>query len=126
TTAPNETSELAQWVLPETHFLEAWGDAVALDGTWSVVQPLIRPIWDGRSKIELLARIAGENRRGHELVRETFSAMHGGEDAWRKALHDGVVEGTSRRWTEAVLDAGAVGAAAARIPAAGKGTEVVF
>ena len=127
TQAPNETSALAQWVLPETHFLEEWGDAVALDGTWSLVQPLIRPIWDGRSKIELLARLAGSQQtKGYDLVRATFLENQGSEADWRKALHDGVVDGTSRRWVEATLDAGSVAGAAGRLAAPKDGLELVF
>ena len=50
----NETSRGVTWHLPETHFLEAWGDARAADGTPSVIQPLIAPLHDGRSAAEVL------------------------------------------------------------------------
>ena len=127
TEAPNETSGLAQWVLPETHFLEAWGDALALDGTYSLVPPLIRPIWDGRSKVEILARLAGSKQtKGHDLVRATFLESFGDEGGWRKALHDGLAEGTSRRWVDASLDAGAVAGAAGKVAASKDGLEIVF
>ena len=51
----DETSLESTWHLPEAHFLEAWGDARSYDGTYSVVQPLIAPLWGGRSAIEVLA-----------------------------------------------------------------------
>ncbi len=126
TVAPNETSALAQWVVPETHFLEEWGDALALDGTYSIVQPLVRPIWDGRSKIEFLSRIAGKQQKGYDLVRSNFLASRGGEEAWRKTLHDGVLEGSSGQFVEAQLTAGAIGPAVSRLPAPGTGVELVF
>ncbi len=111
--APNETSLLADWVLPQTHFLEEWGDATALDGTYSVVQPLIQPIWDGRSKVELLSQLAGAPKKGYEIVHGHFLATQGGEAEWRKALHDGVHGGA--QLVEASFQAGAVSAAAAKV-----------
>jgi len=115
TTAPNETSRLADWVLPETHFLEEWSDAVAADGTYSVVQPLVQPIWDGRSKIELLTQVAGAPKKGYDVVYAHFLAAEAGrtELDWRKALHDGVHGGAT--FAEATLDAGAVGNAAGQV-----------
>ncbi|MFL6233464.1 MAG: TAT-variant-translocated molybdopterin oxidoreductase, partial [Thermoanaerobaculia bacterium] len=56
--AVDETAEQAHWHLPGTHFLEAWGDCRSADGTLSVVQPLIAPLFDGHSEIELLALLA--------------------------------------------------------------------
>ena len=45
----DETSDVCQWHLPETHYLEAWGDARAFDGTVTIQQPLIQPLYGGRS-----------------------------------------------------------------------------
>jgi molybdopterin-containing oxidoreductase family iron-sulfur binding subunit len=56
----DETAATATWHLPEAHFLEAWGDARALDGTLSVVQPLIAPLYGARSTVELVALLAAE------------------------------------------------------------------
>ena len=53
----NETSELCTWHVPQAHYLESWGDARSWDGTLGVVQPLIRPLYDGRSPAELLAMV---------------------------------------------------------------------
>ena len=58
----DETAELCHWHIPEAHFLEAWGDARAYDGTVSIIQPLIAPLYDGKSAHEILAVLAG--RRG--------------------------------------------------------------
>ncbi|HYH46389.1 MAG TPA: 4Fe-4S dicluster domain-containing protein, partial [Thermoanaerobaculia bacterium] len=72
----DETAALAHWHLPEAHFLEAWGDCRSSDGTVSVVQPLIEPLFGGRSAVELLGLLAsGEDKPGHDLVRETWTAL---------------------------------------------------
>jgi molybdopterin-containing oxidoreductase family iron-sulfur binding subunit len=95
----DETSLRCSWHVPRAHELEAWGDLRALDGTVSVQQPLIAPLFGGRSDLEMLAIVAGErNWRGHSVVRRTLrDAMGQGagfERAWRRALHAGVVAGT--------------------------------
>ncbi len=91
----NETSRAATWHLPRTHFLEAWGDARSYDGTYSIVQPLIEPLWDGRSKIEVLAGLIDSSLGGYELVRETARGLAGDDDfetRWQLALHDGILK----------------------------------
>jgi len=90
---PNETSRASTWQLPETHPLEAWGDAISFDGTYCLAQPLIAPLWGGLSAIELLDRLAGGERSGEELVREQLGASD--RAAWRRAVHDGFVPGTA-------------------------------
>lgn len=88
----DETSRHATWHLNGTHFLEAWGDAQGADGTLSVVQPLIAPLFNGRSDIELVNLLTtGAHRSGAELVRETWNAALGlDEKGWRRILHDGL------------------------------------
>src|SRR5262249_29692853 len=60
----NETSNYARWVLPQRHFLEDWGDARAFDGTVTILQPLILPLYVSRSAIELLDALMTEPSRG--------------------------------------------------------------
>jgi molybdopterin-containing oxidoreductase family iron-sulfur binding subunit len=95
----DETSARAGWHLPEAHFLEAWSDARAFDGTVSIVQPLITPLFGGRSAHEILAALLGEpDRPGYEIVREYWRGRlkEGEADRlWRAALHDGLVPGTA-------------------------------
>ena len=96
----DETSAASAWHLPRAHFLESWGDGRAWDGTISVQQPIILPLYDGRSPIELLALLAGEQELvGYDIVRTTFRELlnAGGnfEQAWRKVLHEGLVEGSA-------------------------------
>jgi len=91
----NETSAAAGWILPRAHFLESWGDARALGGPLSVTQPLIAPLFDGRSDAELVALMAtSEERSGHDLVRETWTEILSGlpfDREWNRILHDGVM-----------------------------------
>ncbi len=100
----DETSALCHWHLPETHFLESWGDARAHDGTASIVQPLIAPLHEAggaKSVHELIAWLAGESETSaYELLRAHWRAASGKtgaefESFWRAALHDGVVAGTA-------------------------------
>ncbi|HEX8499856.1 MAG TPA: TAT-variant-translocated molybdopterin oxidoreductase [Pyrinomonadaceae bacterium] len=67
----DETSELCHWHIPETHYLEAWGDARAYDGTVTIQQPLITPLYNGKSAYELLAAFSDNpDRRGYDIVRQ--------------------------------------------------------
>jgi MoCo/4Fe-4S cofactor protein with predicted Tat translocation signal len=90
----DETSRRARWHLPQTHWLEHWGDARAADGTAGVGQPLIAPLHGGISPVELLELLAsGEHRPGYEVVRETWRELAADPEAWERLLHDGVVPG---------------------------------
>lgn len=86
----DETSRLAHWHIPQAHFLESWGDLVSLSGIYSVVQPLIAPLFDGKTAEELVGLMLEEERDAYELVRETFRARGGDEALWRRTLHDGL------------------------------------
>ncbi|MFW2389757.1 MAG: 4Fe-4S dicluster domain-containing protein [Polyangiales bacterium] len=82
----NETSELCSWHVPLAHELEAWGDQQSLNGSVTIQQPLIAPLYGARSEIELLATLAGEKTTsGHDIVRETQA---GQIDKDTKALLD--------------------------------------
>lgn len=89
----NETSRLCEWHVPMAHYLESWSDVRSADGTPSVVQPMIEPLYGGKSALELLNLVAtGRDQRGYELVRETWKKLLPAlqyENAWRKVLHDG-------------------------------------
>jgi MoCo/4Fe-4S cofactor protein with predicted Tat translocation signal len=96
----DETSRHCTWHVPRAHYLEAWGDALAYDGTLSLVQPLIEPLYQGRTPIDLLALVLDDHPgRSYDLVRQTFeSTLPGTADAqaaWTQALHDGFVAGTA-------------------------------
>ncbi|MBO0912268.1 MAG: TAT-variant-translocated molybdopterin oxidoreductase, partial [Acidobacteria bacterium] len=103
----DETSDLCHWHIPENHYLEAWGDTRAYDGTVSIVQPLIAPLYQGRSAIELVGFLAGQNEpTGHGLVENYWKSKHSGEDFdlwWRKSLEQGWIEGTTSPPKQVVL-----------------------
>ena len=95
----NETAELCQWHVPEAHYLESWSDARAYDGTVSIIQPLIEPLYGGKSAHEVIAILAGQSSpTGHDLVQAYWQKQHTGADFdtfWRKSVHDGWIEGTA-------------------------------
>ena len=122
----DETSALCTWHLPQAHFLEAWGDARSYDGTYSIQQPLIEPLRQGKSSVEVLAMLLGDPQpKALELVQKTFKTLfqndepltpgpfpargegsfapargQGSFDArWAKALHDGLL--ADSRWPNA-------------------------
>jgi molybdopterin-containing oxidoreductase family iron-sulfur binding subunit len=89
----NETSQQVKWHVPRAHFLESWGDTRTWDGTITIAQPLIAPLYGGLSSIELLSLLLGEERTGEELVKAAHQALgvYGDDTAWRKHVHDGFV-----------------------------------
>ena len=98
----DETSELCHWHVPAAHFLETWSDARAYDGTVSIVQPLIAPLYGGRSAHELVAALAGESgATPHDLVRRRWRdsfEVRTDDDfdrLWKTALHDGLIAATA-------------------------------
>src|SRR5437016_4340394 len=95
----DETFGASDWHLPLAHYLESWGDARTADGTLVPVQPLIEPLFGGITELEVLARIGGLDRnKPYDIVRETFRGIGvGGEDNWKRFLHDGFLPGTAAK-----------------------------
>jgi molybdopterin-containing oxidoreductase family iron-sulfur binding subunit len=111
---PDETSRQCHWNLPEAHPLEGWSDARAYDGTVTVMQPLIAPLYEGRTTQEVLANFidAQNGKSSHDLVKDYWTRAQAGKvgsytitDAtgqpfkspdsfWKHILHDGWVPGT--------------------------------
>ena len=95
----DETAVRCEWHLPASHPLESWGDLRAADGTVSVVQPLIAPLYNTLSEIEALAAFGEKTeQKGYEAVRAHWQSELGPVDfekRWNRALHDGVVAGTA-------------------------------
>ena len=74
----DETAQLCHWHVPEAHFLESWSDVRAFDGTASIMQPLIAPLYDGRTAHEVLgAAQRCTPRSSYEIVRATLAAALG-------------------------------------------------
>jgi molybdopterin-containing oxidoreductase family iron-sulfur binding subunit len=94
----DETAELCQWHIPATHYLESWSDARAYDGTTTIIQPLIEPLYEGKSEHDLLALLLGESASSYDIVRANWQAQAAPEEFesfWRRSLHDGIVAGTA-------------------------------
>jgi Fe-S-cluster-containing dehydrogenase component/anaerobic selenocysteine-containing dehydrogenase len=108
----DETSAKCTWHIPRAHELEAWSDQRSLDGTWSIQQPLIAPIYGGRTDLEILATLAfaafaafagsadDKPRGGFDLVRDTLreksqSGILGFDKQWRNALQRGLLTGSA-------------------------------
>jgi molybdopterin-containing oxidoreductase family iron-sulfur binding subunit len=96
----DETARVSTWHVPAAHYLETWGDARAYDGTLSLVQPLIAPMYGGRTPAEVLAIVAGQNGAdAHALLRELHGANAPepslGDSAWDDALRQGLVVGSA-------------------------------
>jgi molybdopterin-containing oxidoreductase family iron-sulfur binding subunit len=136
----DETAELCDWHVPEAHFLESWGDLRSFDGTVTIQQPLIAPLYDGRQAVELLSTLNGApGRSPAELVKEFWAgsfATGAFTDAaglpfatadafWRATLHEGFIASSSNLRAGAVLTPAANDAITA--PASvGGGLEIVF
>ena len=101
----DETGQVAHWHIPSAHFLESWSDARSYDGTVSIVQPLIDPLYGGKSAHDVLQLLLNEPGPGayssgltaYDAVRETWRPVIKGdfETGWRKALHQGWIDDTA-------------------------------
>jgi len=95
----DETSNLCHWHVPQAHSLESWGDLRASDGTISIVQPLIEPIYEGKTLQEVISALVEDApRTAHDIVKGYWKEKSGTldfENAWRTSLHNGIVEGTA-------------------------------
>jgi len=99
----DETGENAHWHIPAAHYLESWTDARAYDGTVSIVQPMIEPLYGGKQAHDFFQVLTNQPMTSaYDAVRETWKPVlaKGGqqedfEKAWRKALHDGWIADTA-------------------------------
>lgn len=100
----DETSQKAGWHIPAAHFLESWGDVSGYDGA-GIVQPLIAPLFNGKSAVEMMGLLLGKNEiSGYDLVQETWKGLLGTnnfEKKWRRVVHDGYTD-ISRETTTSI------------------------
>jgi MoCo/4Fe-4S cofactor protein with predicted Tat translocation signal len=95
----NETGVVTEWHINGAHYLESWSDTRAYDGTATVMQPMIDPLYGGKSAHDVIqSMLSDPDTSPYEAVRKTWTASLGPGDpehAWRKILHDGMVPGTA-------------------------------
>jgi len=95
----NETYDHVHWHINGTHYLEQWGDCRAFDGTATITQPLIAPLYNAKSPYEFIFALVGSSEMsGYDIVRKYWQGqLKSGdfETAWRKAVHDGFVANTA-------------------------------
>ncbi|HEY8551065.1 MAG TPA: TAT-variant-translocated molybdopterin oxidoreductase, partial [Vicinamibacterales bacterium] len=140
----DETAQRSHWHIPLTHYLETWSDARAADGTITICQPLIEPLYDCRSAHEILAVMLGQPQPPMEIVQNFWRAAWEGrssgtfgpltdpdgkefptfEKFWRRVLHDGFIAGTAFAPKTVTFNQAAL---AAEEPApSGSGLEITF
>ncbi len=136
----DETAATCNTLVPAAHALESWGDSRALDGTVSIVQPLIAPLWGGFTEVEMLAAFLGEAEKGaYQIVRsywQSQSARFGSgldffDHIWEKWLADGFIPDTGvKPETDVAIDGAALARAVAPLLArkadGGSGMEIAF
>ena len=93
----DETSKVTHWHVPAAHYLESWGDSRSVDGTICSVQPMILPLWNGISQVDILAALAGEKIDGPSAVRTSFNeySKDSSDAAWQGFLRNGFADGTA-------------------------------
>ena len=97
----NETSALCLWHVNRAHYLESWGDAEFWDGSVGIQQPMIEPLFGGKTPAELLAVLAGEaGAKGQELLYRTWGnrlskPFVASDASFQKILHDGFAPGSA-------------------------------
>ena len=105
----DETGTIADWHINGTHYLEMWSDVRAYDGTVSIVQPMIAPLYGGKSAHHIVQiMLADPNMSPNAAVQQTWASAVGGTNVdqngdshgplspgWRKALHDGWIANTA-------------------------------
>lgn len=135
----DETSALCQWNVPEAHALEYWSDGRAFDGTVTIIQPLIAPLYDGKSPHEFISLFTeNPQQSSYDTLRAYWQAKRGAaaggsrvlpadnpadfETWWRRSIHDGVVEGSA--FPERTVSAATVPPSSQT--GAGAGLEIAF
>lgn len=126
----DETADLCHWHLPMAHGLEAWSDARSYDGTITVVQPLIAPLYRGKSAHEIVAALDGNAmKKGYDIVREhwqtqAYNGSQAFETFWQITVHDGFIAGSAL--APKAVSVGDIAAALGEPSGPENGTEVIF
>jgi len=143
----DETTQLCHWHVPEAHYLESWGDTRSYDGTVTIMQPLIEPLYDGKTPYELLAVFSEQyDRKPLEIVKSYWqqhwsqgqaagagagaispqSASVDFESWWRKTIHDGFVPNSALPTKTVAIQTGWANQALTPTQATAGNFEVIF
>ncbi len=125
----NETAAVAKWHIPEAHYLECWGDALSAEGTGAIQQPVIQPLYGGKTGAEMAAYLTGyKDQRGYDIVANFWKSQSATATnaAWNKALNDGVVLSTKSPEVKVAADVAKARAASASLPKSQSDLEVSF
>ncbi|MEN9685464.1 MAG: hypothetical protein RLZZ28_1250 [Bacteroidota bacterium] len=123
-TKVDETTELCKFAIPDHHFLESWGDAEAISGHYSFIQPTIYPLFKTRQWQDSLLKWSGAAVDYLAFLKNFWSAKLGGETGWDKALQDGVWNASPTNPAGAGFNGASVGAALAALNAGKKGGKI--
>jgi molybdopterin-containing oxidoreductase family iron-sulfur binding subunit len=88
----NETSNACKFIAGAAHPLESWSDGFSNDGSILIGQPLINPLFGGKSILETLSTMMGGSSDGKEIIQKSLELSGA---PWKKAVHDGFVEGSA-------------------------------
>jgi molybdopterin-containing oxidoreductase family iron-sulfur binding subunit len=126
---PADGRSFVKWHVPAAHFLEAWGDGTAADGSHLSQQPMILPLFGGWSEIQLLnLLLTGKKTDGLELVQETFKYLNKGitPESWAKFLHDGFLANSASKPVNPAFNAAGAAKLVQEFKPSDDGIEVVF
>jgi molybdopterin-containing oxidoreductase family iron-sulfur binding subunit len=129
----NETALASTWRIPATHEYETWGDARAFDGTATIQQPQLRPLYGGHSPQQVLALLLGNlTPDDYNLVRDFWRQQaakdnRGDFDSfWHQALQKGIVSGSAAATESVTYRSEAVAKSPASPPVAAGSLRVLF
>ncbi len=125
----DETGAISTWHINKAHYLESWSDVRAYDGTISIVQPMIEPLYQGRSAHDMLQSLLDDPQASpYDAVNGTAKTYLKGDfaTAWRKALHDGWVEGTALPTRTTVPAKAVIAISAPAVPTDKNALEIAF
>ena len=86
------TSKQSSWTIPLSHYLESWGDARSIDGTLSIIQPLIRPLYNSISLNEFLSILIGDRKTDYKILKDSNLWKTKNKASFRKVIHDGLLK----------------------------------
>jgi molybdopterin-containing oxidoreductase family iron-sulfur binding subunit len=126
----DQTSTYCHWHIPESHYLESWSDVRAYDGTTSIIQPLIAPLYQSKSAHQILAALLGESDAAPlAMVKEFWRKRIGGESfeqAWHESLRKGVVANTASPAVQVQVNRQAAGIGNPFATTAPSAKEIIF